>query len=282
MTTAPIAQIIVPIDFSPHSSAAVRWAAYWQQQSGAQVSVLHCRQYEAPPSFTLEQVEEIAQQAVRSETQVRDEVMAFLTQTLNHDVDWTIHVEEGDPVQLILAQCACADMVIMGTHGRHGLRRWMLGSVAEAMIKSVKIPVLVVRHPYEHTLEQPHVQRLLLPVTYDARDRNTFEHAAQVAALFGAELVTLHVNEQHDSVEEPVLFPERLHGVAIQQLLRSGKPAEQILATAGEISADVVVLSSKPKRFLDIDILPATVIQVLQYGQVPVLMVPYLAQGGQL
>ena len=48
--------IIVPVDFSPHSGAAVRWAAYWQQHTGAKVTVLHTRQFDAPPSFTLDQL----------------------------------------------------------------------------------------------------------------------------------------------------------------------------------------------------------------------------------
>lgn len=283
MTQPRIRQIVVPIDFSPHSGAAVCWAAYWQQQTGAQVTVLHCRQFEAPPAFTLEQVDELARRATDADAQAREEVAAFLQEQLGHANAWTIHVKEGDPVHLIIEHCDCADLIIMGTHGRHGLQRWMLGSVAEAMIKAAKIPVLVVRQTAGQTQETLKMAHLLAPINHTTADRVTLAYATGIATLFDAELASLYVSDPHERPGQQEASSDNLAGMPIQHIVRSGKTAEQILMTAKELSANLLILSMTPKRFLDMDILPSTVTQVLQYSEVPVLVVPPAStdQGGQ-
>jgi nucleotide-binding universal stress UspA family protein len=55
----------------------------------------------------------------------------------------------GDPTEAIvrLAKTECADFIVMGTHGRTGLSRIFLGSVAEAVVRRAPCPVLIARHP---------------------------------------------------------------------------------------------------------------------------------------
>jgi nucleotide-binding universal stress UspA family protein len=55
----------------------------------------------------------------------------------------------GEPVATVLARAAdaCgADLIVMGTHGRSGMRRLLLGSVAESLLRATRLPVLLVRH----------------------------------------------------------------------------------------------------------------------------------------
>ncbi len=274
MTQQQIKQIVVLIDFSPQSAAAVRWAHYWQQQTGAKIIVGHCRSYEAPPTFTIEQVEGLAQQAIRANDQAREEVIVFLRDQLGTDVPWTIIVMDDDPVHLLLEHCIGADLIIMGTHGRRGLQRWMLGSVAEAMIRSATAPVLVVRHPTDFENAPMTIARILTPVNHSRADLVTLGIAADLATLFGAELVSLRVIGAQEDSENCTPLPDKIHGLPIEHLVRAGKTSEVILATAQEIAANLIVLSTMPKTFLDMEILPSTVTQVLQYGVVPVLVLP--------
>ena len=53
---------------------------------------------------------------------------------------------QGDPVQVLLAELSMADIGIVGSHGRRGLRRFLLGSVAEELVRHAPVPMLVVRH----------------------------------------------------------------------------------------------------------------------------------------
>ena len=57
----------------------------------------------------------------------------------------------GDPVRAILqsAQAWSADLIVLGTHGRHGLERFLLGSVAERVVRDSPIPVLTVHAPHQ-------------------------------------------------------------------------------------------------------------------------------------
>jgi nucleotide-binding universal stress UspA family protein len=64
-------------------------------------------------------------------------------------VKYELEITSGDPGESIVAaekRCA-ADLVVMATHGRHGVSRLMLGSVAERVVRSAAVPVLTVRRP---------------------------------------------------------------------------------------------------------------------------------------
>jgi nucleotide-binding universal stress UspA family protein len=72
-------------------------------------------------------------------------------------VDVVRRIEEGNPATEILniAQLCHADMIVMGSHGRRGLRRWFRGSVAEAVIRKATCPVLTITTQSEaHALRQ--------------------------------------------------------------------------------------------------------------------------------
>lgn len=79
------------------------------------------------------------------ETLLRD-VDALLSASANCPIV-TLHVRGGDPALqlLFLAQDVDADLVAVGTHGRTGLQRLLLGSVAERVVRTAPCPVLVVR-----------------------------------------------------------------------------------------------------------------------------------------
>lgn len=272
MILQDIKNIVVPIDFSPHSGAALRWAAYWQSQSEAQVTVLHCRAFDAPPSFTLEQIDDLAQQAVHAEERIHDDVAAFINDQLGYAVSWDIWVKEGDPAQIIHEHCNCADLIIMGTHGRHGLQHWMLGSVAESIIHNAKVPVLVVRNAMDSIVAKPDIKNILVPVNNALNDELTFNTASIIASTFNADIFTIHVKEHHDVNN---MIPDNLNGIPVKHIEKAGKPAEEILVTGREISADLIILTATYKKFLDIDILPSTITQVLRYGIIPVLVLPH-------
>ena len=67
----------------------------------------------------------------------------------SHDVDVVTAVESGDPAKTILAYAEeiDADVVVVGTHGRSGVKRYVLGSVAERLVRHATCPVLTVRLP---------------------------------------------------------------------------------------------------------------------------------------
>jgi len=276
MSALSVKHILVPVDFSPHSALALKWAALWQQKLGGRVTVGHAMSFEPPLEFTEDQLADLRRQAVVSEETRTAEVHDFIVRTLGRCSEWEVLVAEGDPVQHILARAAESDLVIMGTHGRRGVKRWMLGSVAEEVVGAQWLPVLVV---HDSGVPEPRVRRILAPTNLESTGRRGIETAAGLAEAFGAELIVAHVQESGSSHEESKTALCDCAPVSARTvMLPAGKPAEAILRLAEAEQVDLIVIGSTPKPFLNLHLLPDTVQQVLRYGRTPVLVVP--ANGG--
>ncbi len=129
--------IVVATDFSPASDAALDFAADLANSLGAKLSVVHA--FETPYPYPVPWPPEYRQELLRNVEKrcaalrpVVSEVRAF--------------VREGQPHQEILSLAAetGADWIVLGTHGRHGLPRLLLGSVADKVIRNSPIPVITV------------------------------------------------------------------------------------------------------------------------------------------
>lgn len=99
---------------------------------------------------------------------------------------------EGDGVAEVILDYADevgADLIVMGTHGRTGIERAMLGSVTEKVVRRSPSPVLTV----PPGTEAGAIERILVPIDFSEHARLALAHAAALAAEFGAHLDALHV-----------------------------------------------------------------------------------------
>lgn len=87
------------------------------------------------------------------------------------------------------------DLVVMGTHGRRGAKRMLLGSVTEEVMRKSPCPVLTVRTDVEETSDQA-VHRILAPVDFSKASKIAVRHATELARTYDAQLDLLHVVEQ--------------------------------------------------------------------------------------
>jgi nucleotide-binding universal stress UspA family protein len=167
-------------------------------------------------------------------------------------------------------------LVALTTHGRRGLERWTLGSVAEKLIRHSPAPVLVFRafEPSESFLPK----RILVPIDSAGLALEAIPAAAVLARKTGGCLIVLHVSdESHAMLPEPELRKAydraREEGVACEPRLRKGDPAEQILAAAAEEKADLIAMTthgrSGPARW----VLGSVAEKVLRGADRPLLVV---------
>lgn len=134
----PVRTILFATDFSPQSDRAYRFARALARDTGARLVAVHVI---APPPFvTYREVE----RATEAADGYRDELEARL-RALSADCQ----LREGDPAAEILAAAdeVGSDVIVMGTHGRTGMARVLLGSVAEAVLRRAPCPVLTVKEP---------------------------------------------------------------------------------------------------------------------------------------
>lgn len=157
MTTTPTDKpysIVVGIDFSPACEEGVRAALRLAgEQPGTEVHAVHVLD---PAAGGASKSVRIRQQAVALE-ELPDRLCDYITEHAGAlprggETSLGVHVRFGKPAQGILqmATDAGADLIVVGTHGREGLKRLTLGSVAEEIVRTARCPVLVAR-PVDYT-----------------------------------------------------------------------------------------------------------------------------------
>lgn len=144
-----VAKILVPVDFSSGSKIAAEYAMALAKTLRSSVTLFHV--YEKPD--LLNSIVPGADSAADAE---RDrafsktwlETLRIDVQGLG-DVEMPVVVEHGSPAPAIVSYSRSGgfDMVVMGTHGRTGLRHALMGSVAEAVVRRALCPVLTIHLP---------------------------------------------------------------------------------------------------------------------------------------
>lgn len=137
----PIKTILHPTDFSESSRAAHRLACSLARDYGARLVVLHVY----PPPLTYGEL--LARQPPDGyEQQLWDELHGL--HFPDPGVEAEFWLEEGDPGPMIanVAADRHCDLIVMGTHGRTGVTRLLMGSVAEQVLRGAPCPVLTVKN----------------------------------------------------------------------------------------------------------------------------------------
>jgi len=144
-----IARILLPVDFSPGSQAAVDLALHLARELGASITLLHALQPASAmagivPGAKLD--EDTAEERRTLETRLA-EIAADLRAQGATVAEGIVVV--GPPTRTILerARAGGFDLIAMGTHGRTGLPRLLLGSVAEHVVRHAECPVVTVHLP---------------------------------------------------------------------------------------------------------------------------------------
>jgi universal stress protein A len=147
-----VTRVLVPIDFSPSSRAALEYGTFLAGKLGAELIVLHVWEppgYVGPDTLALLPVAAGQPGWDQTRAEVMREVELFLGKASARPASLRVRVEAGEPSDAILlaAKDGGADLIVMGTHGRTGLSRLLIGSVAEAVLRRATCPVLTIRVP---------------------------------------------------------------------------------------------------------------------------------------
>ena len=138
--------ILHPTDFSERSGYAFRLACSLARDHGARLVVLHVVPTLGPEFIPLGEGESHVQPEAFQQRLLND-LHAVRPAT---DIPVVHHLAEGDPVDEILrfAEQDGCDMIVLGTHGHTGLKRLLMGSVAEQVVRRAACPVLTVKAPH--------------------------------------------------------------------------------------------------------------------------------------
>lgn len=232
MTATPCS-IMVPTDFSPTAEHAISCARLLAEAFDAEIHLVHVRvllEGQLPSA-------ELRRQLERIDSQNEDHTLKILDrQAKEGRTTVHPHLVRGLSIPESLVETrqelGC-DLVVMGTHGRRGLRQWLLGSVAESLVRTADVPVVTVREKADPGSSPP--QRLLVPHDFSERSGTALDVARVWAEALQASVTLLHV-------VEPVVYPE-FYAVDVmpdEVLDRVERRSRDVMAQAAAVQLDGV------------------------------------------
>jgi nucleotide-binding universal stress UspA family protein len=236
---------------------------------GAACAVVRSATYLTPG-----RAEQIEAQLRDSLEEARSALQRFVSTTVEDD-SLAIRVEEGDPREAILrvARSIGSGLIIMGTHGRTGIRRLTLGSVAEQVVHTSSVPVLTIRL----TDHANSISKIVCAVNDSEVSRKALMYAAKLAQCLGARLTVIHVfeGENQRSISDLCAWIAQRDrpDCEIQEVTRPGHAAEEIIRLVGELDAGLLVIGAEHKLFLDKTVIGTTATHLVRPGPCAVLTV---------
>ena len=277
-----IRHILCPIDLSVESDTAVDCTEYLAAKFDAGATVIHAERFEAPLEFTSAQVDGLVAEMNKLKKDATLHLRRYV-ETRCPSLEADYKVIENSPTEAILAEAEARDvgLIVMGTTGKSGMKRFTMGSVAESVTREAKVPVLTVRDKKWALAAEPKLERILVPVNYTQGAMDALETAACFAQVVGAKLIVTHIVESDDynesSAKEQLCqwVPARTQGKCeFETVVRQGNAAEQIVQLAASEHADMVVIAAVHKPFLETTIIGTTSERVMRHASCPVMIVP--------
>lgn len=305
----PLSRILVADDLNRENKAeapaAVRLALALARRSGAELRLVHAYEF---PKLTMpaEAINFIEQPYVEAMETALDTEATELERANPH-LKLVSSVERGAPVEVLLSDAKThdIDLLVMGTHGRHGVKRAFLGSIAEEVVRRSSVPVLTV-NPHAEVKDQLGLSKILVAVDPTDKLDPVLIEAERFARAFGAQLVLMSVVEEwvypvvqsasllaggyimpleRDLKELGNLRDQQLREVArrfegsgldVQTRLieRATGVGEAIVHEAQNMNADLIIIGHHPASRLEYAVLGSVSRYVLREAFCPVLTVP--------
>ena len=288
--------VLCPVDLSELSPATFRVAATVAQRYAASLTVLEMIWV----GVSVDTHSTPLEMAPAHRKRFTDELQAFVDAHAPAGLAVNVAVREGPVVQGILDEQRArgCDLIVMGTHGRGGFDRLVLGSVAEKVLRKAPCPVLTVPPGARNTDgTMAPLQTILCAVDFSPASLVALTYALSLTEEPGRHIVLLHVfdgpvdrlsptgvasepgelgqhresqarKELHDAVPESA----RTSGNVIE-LIEAGRPHDVITRIAQEREVDLIVLGVHGRSGVELALFGSTTHQVVRHATCPVLTI---------
>jgi nucleotide-binding universal stress UspA family protein len=279
---------LVPLDGSELAEHALPWAQILAKKFDTQIELLRC--YE--PLASIYMLPEFAAPSpvYYDQSAFYKQIDEYLDKTME-SIPRGLAVKmrcEGDPGMAILdrAESGEIEAIIMASHGRGGLGRWLLGSIATKVVRGSKIPVLIVNATTD-VPSRPQVNRILVPLDGSETSETALPTALKLADAFGADILLFqgvpHTPIGHPQLDAAVVL-EVANAKEYLESVKSRYPESRIAVEArvagpslGIVKAaekcDLVVMSSHGRSGVRRWLLGSIAENVLQSVHKPLMIV---------
>lgn len=276
-------RVMFTTDFSSVSEKVLSHAVAITRRYRSKIYVAHV----IPPDLYKSVPKEILPDAVKqTRAHVQHEMSRLLHGGKLRRLRHQVLIEEGDiaDVLLRLVRKHAIDLLVIGTRGHRGVKRTLLGSVAEKVFRQAPCPVLIVPSAAR---EAGRITRILYPTDFSQQSMQAAPYAFSLAHHYGAKLIVLHVVQEEihsvaDLARRRKLVENRMKksglGRALQELeaelaVEFGEAAQKIRGAAAEWQADLIVLAVRQDKPTIAHLTEGTAYKVVRLSPCPVLAV---------
>jgi nucleotide-binding universal stress UspA family protein len=292
-----IRRILCPIDFSEFSDHALSFAVALARAPRAEITALHVFAW-MPPGEDLPEYVEAPVLRPEDKRRLLGDLVRFTDRASAAGVRVDAVLREGRPAAEILEKARAwpADLIVIGTHGRSGYERMMLGSVTEKVLRKAPCPVLTVtRSANPPRGDAAPFARILCPIDFSKPSLRALEQALSFSGPKAASLLVLYVLDSlpEEEILENVPFsvPEyrrylrhdaeqRLRAVVpdevrkrcvVEEVVALGSPHREIVRIAQERQVDLIAMGVQGRGAVDLAFFGSTTNHVVREAHCPVL-----------
>jgi nucleotide-binding universal stress UspA family protein len=293
--------ILLPLDGSALAETAVPVVAYLAEKLQAQVTLLHVIEKNAPETIH-------GQKHLVNEEEARVYLAALTEKYFSAEVavQYHVHSDEVERVSASIVQHSDEfdpDLIVMCAHGQGGLRDFVVGSIAQQIIASGSVPVLLLQ-PEENTMpEFSGFERILVALDGNPEHESGYETAVELAQELKAQIHLIQVvptlgtlNARHaatgtllpattkallenDEEAAAEYLEEKINHLCRQNLevtaeVERGDPARQVVQSADAQNAQLIVLGTHGKSGLNAFWSASVAPKIVEQTHLPILLVP--------
>ncbi|MEO0857516.1 MAG: universal stress protein, partial [Bacteroidota bacterium] len=293
-----IRRLLFPTDFSDCAESAYRHASYLANHFGAELHVLHVIEEgrDDPGDWVADLRITPLDIAIDLDLPVEPQAKGMPPARF---VSATETAPRAGPAILRYADAHEIDLIVMGTHGRRGMRRFVMGSVAEEVMQTAPCPVFTIGGG-KACQEAWTIRHVLAPVDFSEHARASARHAAALAKAYGASLTLVTVVDMavlptasapyldvyHIPTDDLEARAQRLLDEQAAALRREfpelppitayvqiGRPASAIVEVAEEVMADCLVMGSHGRTGMERLLMGSVSGEVVRSAPCPVFVV---------
>jgi len=287
-TRVRLANILWTTDFSSPSESALAYVTAIARRYDSQVYIAHVIR---PDAYQLVPPEAVGSALDLTRRFAEQQMGELLISGRFRGIPHQVLLGEGELWQVLsgLLEKHEVDLIVVGTHGRTGVRKLLLGSVAEEIFRLAHCPVLTVGpHVPRDVPAAVELRHILYATDFTPTAERAAAYALSLAQEHQAKLTLLHVIQDGGDASPKnqalmqSFFTRRLRELMPAEasdwcdpelVLEAGAPAESILKVAANRQADLIVLGVRRTANFPGHLPPATAYKVVCQAQCPVLTV---------
>lgn len=294
---AMFTKILMPTDFSVNAQQAMRYATMLAKKLNSHLTLLHVMTvHEEDPYNPVHNFPDLKDFYDHIEKTATSQLENIEIDVEHYHTEAIRGISPADEI-IKYADEHDFDLIIMGTHGRAAIAHFLMGSVAERVVRHARCPVITVAHQEREIYGIPKIQKIVIPIDFSDFSRKVLEYSLKLAGAFGAQIDLVHVIDQrvHPSyyivgqeyfmTVEPDLPEKALNtlkefvagvlpsGVEVTYNILEGVPHDEVVTYAEKKRIDLIMMTTHGLSGLEKMLIGSTTEKVVRKSHCPVFTV---------